>query len=176
MLDESLVDPEDDLPPPLPPPPGTWRHWVTRFLLMGLALAGGAGLMKFGASRLSPRPPAPAPDTIVSVVTLPPVVPPATQLPPAAQVIHPQSPPPAPAPRPAPAGMGRLVVNATPWAELYVDDRSVGNTPVVDLPVRAGMHQLLLVRDGFEPELRTVVVPRGETVRVTGIQLRALKP
>lgn len=71
-----------------------------------------------------------------------------------------------------PAATSRLVVSASPWAELYVDGRLVGNTPVIDLPVTAGKHTLRLVRQGFVPDERVVTVTEGETLRVTGIRLR----
>jgi hypothetical protein len=74
------------------------------------------------------------------------------------------------------AAPGRLVVGATPWAQLYVDGRFIGNTPVVDLPVAAGTHTLRLVRAGFEPEERVVSVAPGETLRVTRIRLREARP
>jgi serine/threonine-protein kinase len=142
-----------------------------------LPVAGGAGLMKFGVSWLVSDRPAPSPDSVAPLA----IALPAPALSPSPATVQVSKPAPRPAPAaapaaPAPVAMGRLVVNATPWAELYVDGRSVGNTPVVDLPLKAGTHQLRLVRDGFEPELRTVVVTRGQTLRVTGIQLRESQP
>ncbi|HKP55342.1 MAG TPA: PEGA domain-containing protein, partial [Polyangiales bacterium] len=43
----------------------------------------------------------------------------------------------------APTAM--LKLNSTPWSEVYVDDRHVGHTPVLGLPLTAGKHTIRLV-------------------------------
>lgn len=113
--------------------------------------------------RLEPLPLSPPP--------LSPALPPTT-----GQPSQPVARPPAASAPSKPPPSGVLVVNATPWAELYVDGRLVGNTPVVDLPLPAGPHQLRLVRDGFEPYERRVVVAAGQTLRITNIVLQETKP
>jgi len=87
------------------------------------------------------------------------------------------SPPPAPArravPTPAaPARPGLLIVNATPWGQLFVDNQLVGNTPRGNLSITAGQHVVRVQREGFEPFERTIEVAPGETVRLTDIVLR----
>ena len=59
-----------------------------------------------------------------------------------------------------------------PWAELYVDGRLVGNTPVVDLRLPAGQHRLRLERVGFRPHEEVVNLAPGQTLRITGIVLQ----
>ena len=82
-------------------------------------------------------------------------------------------------PRPARGGAavvapGRLFVSATPWGQLYVDGRLMGNTPKADLPISAGWHRVRVVHDGFEPFEQTIQVPAGQDVRLTSIVLREL--
>ncbi|HKU38139.1 MAG TPA: hypothetical protein VJR89_08330, partial [Polyangiales bacterium] len=38
-----------------------------------------------------------------------------------------------------------LKLNSTPWSEVYVDDRHVGHTPLLGLPLSAGSHKIRLV-------------------------------
>ncbi len=77
----------------------------------------------------------------------------------------------------APAeGVGHLFVNAAPWGELYVDGRLVGNTPKANLEIAAGNHRIRVVRDGYDPYERAIVVAAGETVRLTDIVLSERRP
>lgn len=71
---------------------------------------------------------------------------------------------------------GYLFINSTPWAELSVDGRTVGNTPQVKIRVRPGQHHLLLVRDGYQPHSAWVDVAAGATVRITDIALKEIGP
>ncbi|HEV2669790.1 MAG TPA: PEGA domain-containing protein [Gemmatimonadales bacterium] len=79
----------------------------------------------------------------------------------------------APSPRPTPIP-GYLSVNSTPWAELSVDGRVVGNTPQLGIRVTPGQHRLVFAREGFEPHSAWVTVAPGATVKITGIALRPL--
>jgi len=90
--------------------------------------------------------------------------------------------PPAPPARPAPSprrrptqrvvGLaGYLSINSSPWAELSVDGRVVGNTPQIRVRVSPGRHHLLLVREGFKTHDAWVDVIAGGTVRITNITL-----
>lgn len=177
MLDESTWDPDDEDLPALPP---RRRPWVALARTLGVVLALGAGAWGWVTFL------APAPTPVIGVgpgegaaVTpgLPePRVSAAPDLPLDAETSRAAAAPPAPPPAAIVAPRGRLVVSATPWAEVYVDGRLVGNTPVVDLPVSAGTHRLRLVREGFVPDERVVVVSRGQTLRVTGIKLREFRP
>jgi hypothetical protein len=76
-----------------------------------------------------------------------PVAPPSAEPPPDVAAAPP-SPEPAPAGAPlvaplAPPPAGpRLSVNAEPWAEIQLDGRSVGETPIGELPIAPGPHRL----------------------------------
>ncbi len=66
----------------------------------------------------------------------------------------------------APAGPGRLTVSATPWCNISIDGRAVGQTPVVNFTVDSGSHRITCVN----PELGlrrsiSVNVAAGQTVR-----------
>ena len=38
---------------------------------------------------------------------------------------------------------GKLSVNAVPWADVWIDGKSVGQTPLANLPVVVGEHQIV---------------------------------
>jgi hypothetical protein len=62
---------------------------------------------------------------------------------------------------------GNLSINATPWAEVSVDGRALGETPIANVTLRAGSHELVF-RNPQHGELKqTVVVKAGENGRVT---------
>ena len=101
------------------------------------------------------------------------------------------SPPPSPLPLPAPrprrpaplannrpsiGAPGRLFVSATPWGDLYIDNRLIGHTPMADLPLAPGRHRVRIVRDGFRPFEQTIDIAPGGEQRLTGITLPALAP
>ena len=67
-------------------------------------------------------------------------------------------------------------VNARPWGHLYIDGRYIGETPVASVPVAPGRHQIRVVRPGFLPVDREIVVTAGEALRVTDIELRRELP
>lgn len=83
---------------------------------------------------------------------------------------HPPTPP--SRPRVAAKPLGFLAINSTPWAELSVDGRVVGNTPQIKVPVAPGRHQLVLARAGFATRRTSVSVVPGATVRITDITLQ----
>ncbi len=64
-------------------------------------------------------------------------------------------------------GRGTLIINTIPWAEVYVDGRSIGrNTPVRGYRIRAGHHRIgLKTQDGRMHNVE-VDVPAGDTVRI----------
>lgn len=68
-------------------------------------------------------------------------------------------------PKPRSARPGRLTVLAVPWAEVFVDGKSVGITPVEALRVDAGQHRLRLVGPGSAVD-REVTVASGKTTTV----------
>lgn len=88
---------------------------------------------------------------------------------------------PAAGPQPAaPAAQGsdsgRLFVNSTPWGQLFIDGRPVGNTPKANLAVPAGPHTIRVLREGFQPYDAAITVAPGEVVRLTSIVLAARQP
>lgn len=73
----------------------------------------------------------------------------------------------------ASAAPGRISLQTYPWGAAYVDGRYVGDTPLVDVRVASGDHTVRVERSGHEPYERDVHVRPGETLRLTGIVLRA---
>ncbi|HEX9729766.1 MAG TPA: PEGA domain-containing protein [Gemmatimonadales bacterium] len=71
---------------------------------------------------------------------------------------------------------GTLYVDARPWAEVFLDNESVGYTLLVAHPVQAGRHQLRLVRDGYAPFDTTIAVSAGEPVRLGTVLLKRRSP
>ena len=67
---------------------------------------------------------------------------------------------------------GRLLINATPWGQVYLDGDLVGNTPSM-LSVAPGLHTVRIVREGFEPHVADIEVASGQQVRLTNIVLKA---
>jgi len=62
---------------------------------------------------------------------------------------------------------GYLSVNTNPWTVVHVDGKSVGNTPVVRLRVKAGRHTVLMEnRDLGKRRKKTINVRRDEHVRI----------
>lgn len=62
-----------------------------------------------------------------------------------------------------PAPMGRINVNAQPWAQVLIDDRPIGETPLANVPVPIGDHQITF-RHPQLGERREVVTVRADTV------------
>jgi serine/threonine-protein kinase len=64
------------------------------------------------------------------------------------------------------SGRGRLRIAVTPWAEVQLDGKSVGTTPIAPLELREGTHTLLLKNGDLQANVsrRVVVVPDKETV------------
>lgn len=128
---------------------GRWRRVVTAVgagLVVGVALMVWAGGSDPG-SVTSPAEPHVAEERPVSVDREPtteagPVEAPAEAAPePPARTPPPIEPPPAPA---APTRSATVTINSTPWSEVTLDGRPVGNTPLRALRVTPGPHVLVL--------------------------------
>lgn len=66
------------------------------------------------------------------------------------------------------AGVGFLSVVASPWAEVLLDGRSIGETPIIRRSVRSGQHVVILRNAPRGAEVRRVVtVPVNDVVRVS---------
>jgi len=62
-----------------------------------------------------------------------------------------------------PAEPAYLTINASPWAEVYVDGTPVGQTPIGNLEVEPGTHTVRLVCPPLEAEVtKTVTLAAGE--------------
>jgi eukaryotic-like serine/threonine-protein kinase len=66
---------------------------------------------------------------------------------------------------------GVLSVNAVPWAEVLVDGKRVGETPIANLAVPIGAHEVILRNPKFPEQKRSVVISLGSPTRV-GVDLR----
>ena len=62
---------------------------------------------------------------------------------------------------------GNLSINATPWAEVALDGRVLGETPIANVTARAGSHELVFRHPQHGELKQTVVVKAGELGRVT---------
>ncbi len=60
-------------------------------------------------------------------------------------------------PAPAPAAKGRLTLSTDPWTHVFEGGKPLGDTPLVDLPLPAGRHQLHLVNDDQKVNLNIEV-------------------
>lgn len=65
--------------------------------------------------------------------------------------------------RAAEPGTGFLNITARPAADVLVDGRSVGETPIVLLPLTAGRHRLELRREGAPTHRASIGIQAGET-------------
>lgn len=62
-----------------------------------------------------------------------------------------------------PAAMGILFVNTKPWSRVYVDDKLVGDVPVLNLKIASGVHRLRMVTGSGKEYRRKVTVAPGPT-------------
>jgi hypothetical protein len=65
---------------------------------------------------------------------------------------------------------GLLSINALPWANVFVDGRSVGTTPLANLSVPIGNHEILWQHPQLGERKQTVAVTEHTPVRV-GVNL-----
>jgi PEGA domain-containing protein len=68
---------------------------------------------------------------------------------------------------PVSAPNGMLFVNATPWAEVFVDGQSIGTTPLGNVPIAVGSHEIVWRHPQFGEKRRTVVVGAQTPARLT---------
>jgi hypothetical protein len=66
---------------------------------------------------------------------------------------------------------GRLQLNATPWAEVMIDGKSYGETPLGNVEVSIGPHQITFRHPQLGEQTRTVVVVSDATTRL-GVSLQ----
>ncbi len=66
---------------------------------------------------------------------------------------------------------GIISVNATPWAEVFIDGQRVGETPLGNLSRPIGRHEVLFRHPEFGERRETIVVTVGQVARL-GVDLR----
>jgi serine/threonine protein kinase len=126
----------------------------------------------------SPPPSAPAPSPTDRATaeresagsSPPPVAAPAPSLPveatPSPAAPETVAPTPSPPPPPTPEPPGALLVVVRPWADVSVDGVPVGETPLKEIPLEPGPHQVLLTHPDYQPYPRRVSIRSGETLRL----------
>ncbi len=58
-------------------------------------------------------------------------------------------------------GFGKVIINASPWGNVYLDGTSKGQTPLTIEKVSAGKHQIKVVREGFVEFSKTIEINEG---------------
>jgi hypothetical protein len=62
---------------------------------------------------------------------------------------------------------GRLSVNAIPWADVWIDGGSAGQTPLANLTLPIGEHQITLRHPQFGEQRQTAVVKSDGVTRLS---------
>ena len=65
------------------------------------------------------------------------------------------------------APMGRLRVNALPWAEVWIDGQRIGETPIGDVQASIGTREVVFRHPELGERRTTVLVTLKEPVRVS---------
>jgi len=63
--------------------------------------------------------------------------------------------------------MGRLSINAQPWAQVLIDDTAVGETPLANVPATLGEHQITFRHPQFGERRERVIVRADAPARVS---------
>ena len=63
--------------------------------------------------------------------------------------------------------MGVINLNAAPWAEVYIDGRRVGETPIGNLSVSIGPHEVVFKHPQFGEKRQAISVTLGAPVRLS---------
>jgi hypothetical protein len=62
---------------------------------------------------------------------------------------------------------GRININAFPWAEVLIDGKSVGETPIGNLAIPLGEHEILFRHPRLGEQRRTALVRADGITRVS---------
>ena len=62
---------------------------------------------------------------------------------------------------------GRISINAQPWAQVLIDDKAIGETPLANVPVSLGDHQVVFRNPQFGEHRETVTVRADAPARVS---------
>jgi hypothetical protein len=66
-----------------------------------------------------------------------------------------------------PAQRGVVAINATPWAEVWIDGHQVGQTPLSNIPVTAGLHTVMFRHPSLGERRRTITIPASGSARIS---------
>ena len=64
-------------------------------------------------------------------------------------------------------GFGKIIVNAVPWGNVYLDGSLKGQTPITIQRVSANPHEIRISREGFHDVRRQVTVEAGESESIS---------
>jgi serine/threonine-protein kinase len=149
------------------------RHSRWGFVAVAVALISiglGVGVVSHTPAATPPPPPSSPPPAVVTPLP-PPAEPLKTPAGPDGASKAPAEPPSAPdkaaKPKGVVAGKGRLTIDTSPWVEVYLNGKKLGDTPIVDLPLPAGVHVLKLVNEdkGLKSSIEVEIQPGKTTVK-----------
>jgi hypothetical protein len=63
--------------------------------------------------------------------------------------------------------MGRISINAEPWAQVAIDDRPIGDTPLANVSVSLGEHQVVFRHPQLGERRETVIVRADAPARIS---------
>jgi serine/threonine-protein kinase len=165
------------------PEPGR-RPSVSRRIALASGLMGVAAIGILAGGRFLHGPPAPeaAPVAVAAPTPPPPAPPPVAGAPPTPPILTaapvPEAPPASPSRAAPPRGharkatatlekgeksdkvekpVGRLTLDSTPWTDVYLGERKLGTTPLVEIEVPAGSYWLRMVNTAAKVDRRVTV-------------------
>jgi hypothetical protein len=62
---------------------------------------------------------------------------------------------------------GRVSINAVPWAQVWIDGKQVGETPIAHFPMSAGEHEVIFRHPELGEHRETLVVQSGGEARIS---------
>lgn len=62
--------------------------------------------------------------------------------------------------------VGSLCINVYPWADIYIDGKSYGPTPLKIFEIASGKHLLVLKRSNFPDIVKTIEIEPAKTLRI----------
>jgi hypothetical protein len=62
--------------------------------------------------------------------------------------------------------MGRLTVRTTPWSDVYIGNRKLGQAPFTDLELRVGTHKLTFKNPSRPTVTKTVTIKAGKSAKL----------
>jgi PEGA domain len=60
-----------------------------------------------------------------------------------------------------------VAINATPWAEVWIDGQKAGETPIGRIDLTVGPHEILFKHPEFPEQRHAISVTAGELTRVS---------